>query len=481
MSMRKDLPRSGERSTTRPRGRGVGVLVLAAVVAACGGGRPTPPPGAPPAPAPGPAAAPVPQAAGGRSAEQVKLFQQLGLLARGAPMPFVGGVAFLASRTPDSTHVVLAVTMANASLTFARENDRFRAGYSVLIVLTEGGATVKQIEARESVLVPSFKETSRIDESVIFQELLTLRPGRYALALTVRDDGSSRGSTENVTLAVPALGPGSLSSPVSFARVTPRASLDSLPRLVASPASSATFGRDTIVGVYLEAYGAPTEARIPVEFAVRTEQGRSLFRDTVSLPRRANLFSGILYIPVVRVGIGLALVSFWRPGGGDTTRTPIFVGFGEDLPVATFDEMLNFLRWFAAPYRLQALRDTAPEFRAAAWAGFVGSYASLSGTSDALHDYFRRFTIANAQFREETMPGWMTDRGKVLLGLGEPDQRVEPNRTAGFGQRNRLQIWEYRDQGLLLRFTDQTGFGRWRLDASSSVAFESAWRRRVQL
>lgn len=473
MRMRDCLSQPARQALRSPRVRGAPALLLAAA-AACGGGRSAPPPGAPPTPAV------VPQVVGRPTAEQVRLFQQLGLLARGAPMPFVGGVAFLAAPTPDSTHVVLAVTMANASLTFARENDRFRAGYSVLIVLTEGGATVKQIEARESVLVPSFKETSRIDESVIFQELMTLRPGRYALALTVRDDGSSRGSTENVTLAVPALGPGSLSSPVSFARVTPRASLDSLPRLVASPASSATFGRDTIVGVYLEAYGPPTGARLPLEFAVRTEQGRNLFGDTVSLTRRTNLFSGILYVPIARVGIGPATVSFWRPGSGDTTRTPIFVGFGEDLPVATFDEMITFLRWFAAPYKLQALRDTAPELRASAWAGFVQANASLSGASDALHDYFRRFVIANAQFREEGMPGWMTDRGKVLLGLGEPDQRVEPNRTANFGQRNQVQIWEYRDQGLLLRFTDQSGFGRWRLDASSNVAFESAWHRRVQ-
>lgn len=394
-------------------------------------------------------------------------------------MPFVGSVAFLAASSSDSTHAILAVTLANSSLTFARENDRFRAGYTVGIVLSEGGATVKQIEAHESVLVLSFKETSRIDESVIFQELLTLRPGRYNLALTVRDDGSSRGASENVTLAVPELGPGALGTPISFARVTPRVSVDSLPRIVASPAATATFGRDTIMGIYLEAYGPSAGPRLPLQVAVRTEQGRTLFTDTVSLARHANLYSGVLYIPIARVGIGPTMVAFWRPGGSDTTRTPIFIGFGEDLPVATYEEMISYLRWFAAPYRLNALRDTAPEFRAAAWASFVRANASLSGGSDALHDYFRRFAIANLQYREEGMPGWMTDRGKVLLGLGDPDQRVEPN-TTNLAARNRIQIWDYRDQGLQLTFTDQSGFGRWRLTTTSNVQFESAWRRKVQ-
>jgi GWxTD domain-containing protein len=468
--------------TEMPRGNTRFVPLLFLAVAACGGSG-SGGGGGRPAPAPAPARTPAPQQPSqnpvGPQFDQVKLYQQLGLLARGAPMPFVGSVAFLAASSGDSTHAILAITLSNSALTFARENDRFRAGYTVGIVLSEGGATVKQVEAHESVLVPSFKETSRIDESVIYQELLTLRPGRYSLALTVRDDGSSRGSTENVTLAVPAMGPGAIGSPISFARVTPRLSVDSLPRVVSSPAATATFGRDSVVGLYVEAYGPYVGARAPLQMAVRTEDGRTLFADTVSLAWHVNLYSGILYLGVARLGIGPALVSFWRAGGVDTTRTPVFVGFGEDLPVATYDEMINYLRWFAASYKLKALRDTPPEDRAAAWASFVGSNASLMGGSEALRDYFRRFAAANIQFREEGMPGWMTDRGKVLLGLGEPDQRTEPT-AQNFAQRNRIQVWEYRDQNIQLSFIDQSGFGRWRLVTTSNILFETAWRRKVQ-
>src|ERR1019366_9576880 len=168
-------------------------------------------------------------------------------------------------------------------------------------------------------------------------------------------------------------------SPVSFARVTPRLSVDSLPRIISSPAATATFGRDSMVGLYLEAYGPYIGARAPLHVAVLTEEGRPLFSDTVSLAWRVNLYSGILYLGIARLGIGPAMVSFWRAGGGGTTRTPVFVGFGEDLPVPTYDEMINYLRWFAAPYKLKALRDTAPEYRAAAWANFVAANASLMG------------------------------------------------------------------------------------------------------
>jgi GWxTD domain-containing protein len=412
--------------------------------------------------------------------DQAKLYQQLGLLAHGAPMPFVGGVAFYATPSPDSTHVVLAVSMSNSALTFARENDRFRAGYTVTVALAENGATVKQDESHESVLIPSFKETSRIDQSVIFQDILTLKPGRYRLTVTVRDDGSSRSSTEDVTLAIPALGPGSLSSPVSFAQVSPRLTVDSLPRVVTTPAASVTFGRDTVVGVYIEGYSGAADARLPIAVSVRTAEGRPLFGDTLTLARRANLYSGIVNVPVARIGIGPSMVAFWQPGQPDTSRVPIFVGFGPDLPVASYDEMLNYLRWFALPEKLKSLRDTAPEFRAKAWGAFVKQSGTILSNNDALQDYFRRFALANARYSEEGQPGWMTDRGKVLLGLGEPDQLYEQTTGTNFGQRGRTQIWEYRDLAVQLVFLDQTGFGRWRLQSSSEVQFESAWRRRVQ-
>lgn len=462
--MRRLLPRYG---STFP-------LALLFLQAACGGSKPAPRPA--PSRAPGGAAAPV--SAAGPEFDGVKLYRELGLLARGAPMPFVGNVAFMASGSADSTHVVVAITIANGNLTFGRETDRFRAGYTVSITLRNGAETVKQIEAHESVLVASFKEVSRLDESVIYQELLTVKPGRYNLSVNVRDDGSSKNGTDDVTLVVPALGGGSLSTPVAYARVTPRTSLDSLPRIVTNPAATATFGRDSVIGLYLEGYGG-AGARLPLNVAARTETGRMLFSDTISLARRQNLYSGILLVPIARTGIGPVVISAWQTGATDTTRAAVFVGFGEELPVATYDEMLNYLRWFTTPLKLKSLRDTAPEFRAGAWASFVRENASVTGGAEALRDYFMRLNDANRRFREEGVPGWMTDRGKVLLGLGEPDQIYEQGATANPTVGLRSQIWEYRNIQQQLVFVEQQEFGHWRLTNSSAIAFDNAWRRRI--
>lgn len=447
-------------------------ILLAAAVACRGGGGSQPAAGRAPAPE-GPVRSSL-----GPQYDAVGLFRRQGLLARGAPMPFVGSVSFFATPAPDSTHVLVAISIANAALTFAREDDRFRAGYTVNIALRSGTDTVKASEAHETVLVSSFRETTRTDESVLYEEILTLLPGRYEFSVGVRDDGTARATEDAATLVVPAMLSTGISTPVSFARVGVRGRLGALPQIIANPTAGATFGRDSVIPFFLEAYGQGDTTR-HVMFEVRTETGRPMFRDSATLAWRGQLYAGTIQVPIARVGIGAMSFSAWISGRADTVRTPFFVGFGADLPLASYEEMLNYLRWFAPGYRLQALRDTAPEFRPTAWAAFIKDYTDPQGASQGFRDYFTRMLEANTRFKEEALPGWQTDRGKVLLGLGRPDQVFE-QMSRSLSQQGRTQIWEYRGQNVILTFYDQNGFGRWRLTTTSESEFMSAWRRRVQ-
>lgn len=451
------------------------LTMLALAMAACGGGG-SARPGAAATPTPEPAT----RTALGPQYDAIGLFRRLGLLARGAPMPFVGSVSFFATPTADSTHVLVAVSISNSALTFAREGDRFRAGYTVAITMKSAGTdAVKPIEAHEAVVVSSYKETTRADESVLFEEIITVAPGRYDFAVSVRDDGSARTSEDAVALAVPSVHAAGLSTPVSYARVGIRGRLTALPQVVANPTAGATFGRDTVIPFFLESYGPPGDSTRTVAFAIRSENGRSIYRDSAALTWRGQLYAGTLTIPISKVGIGAMSLGAWLPGRGDTVRAPLFVGFGGDLPLASYEEMLNYLRWFAPAYRLQALRDTAPEFRPAAWTAFVRDYSGADGNSNAFSDYFARMLEANTRFREEASPGWQTDRGKVLLGLGRPDQVYEQIQRSMSNQ-GRVQNWEYRAYNLALTFYDQNGFGRWKLTTASESEFMAAWRRRVQ-
>lgn len=426
--------------------------------------------------APGPA----PAVSSGRIPAQpdvVALYRRLGLLAEGGETPFVGALSFLAGQTPDSSIVVLTVSLANRALRFGKEGDQYRASYNVGLEVRRGESLIREVHSKESVRVLAFRETQRTDESVLFRQIVALAPGMYDLRLTVRDDSVSRGSAIEATIGVPRFGAGSVSSPVPVYEAVPRESLDSLPRFVATPRATVVFGRDTILPVYVEGYGDASS--FPMRISVRTEGATgTLWSDSISLPRRGNLFAGVVSVPVARLGVGVMSIGISRVGSADTLRAPLFVAFGEDLPVASFNEMLDYLRYFVSYARLSAMRDAAPDARATLWAAFLRETDPVPQTpqNEALRDYFMRIAQANARFREEGATGWLTDRGRAFVALGPPDQILEPN-LADLNQRGRSQIWEYRQHRLQIVFVDQTGFGRWRMTMSSESEFEAVVRR----
>ncbi|GAC1318391.1 MAG: hypothetical protein NVSMB22_00060 [Chloroflexota bacterium] len=410
--------------------------------------------------------------------DATSIYEQAGLIATGPPIPFVGAFRYLRSRSTDSTLVLVVLSMPNSALTFVRDSDRYRATYSVTIDVKDTGRPVRTLEVRDVVRIPTFRETVRPDESIIFQQYFNLTPGVHRLTLAVRDGEGMRSSTRDVTVTVPRVQEGNIATPVSVYEGRSRNTVDSFPHLVPNPRSTVVFGRDSIAALYLEAYGG-VSPRAQLRFAVHDGASRAVvYSDTTSLTRNGGLYSGILSLPVSRMAVGLATISIWRSDYRDTTTTPVFVSFGENLPVASFEEMLNYLRYFTTPERLRSLRDTAPEYRSAAWSEFLRQTDPVISTPEheGLRDYFGRLQRANERFREEGIPGWQTERGAVFITLGEPDQVFEQQRSDAT-QRGRVQVWEYSQFRVQLMFVDQTGFGRWRLTASSDAEFQSLARR----
>lgn len=460
--------------------RTVSVTLLAAFVAAtgCGGGQRGPAPtGGVPAPEP------ILPAATGRVPRQpdvVALYRRMGLLAESGETPFVGSLSFFAGPSDDSTSIVVTVSLSNRVLRFRSEGDRWRASYDVGIEIRSGTTVVQELQSREIVRVLAFRETTRDDESVLFKQLVNLAPGSYDIRLTVRDESATRGSAVEATIGVPRFVAGSVSSPVPVYEARPREQLGAPIEIIPTPRSTAVFGRDSVMLIYAEAYGDGTD--MPLHVSVKADESNSiLWRDIVQLTRHGDHFSSTFPVPVAQLGVGVMILSINTPASTDTVRIPIFVAFGEDLPVATFTQMLDYLRYYVSAQRVQTMRDAPAEARAGLWAAFLRDTDPVPQTPahEGLRDYFNRIAQANVRFREEGLAGWLTDRGRVSVALGQPDQIFEPTMSA-MGQRGRTLIWEFRDHRLQVVFVDQTGFGRWRMTLPSESEFEAVVRRVIQ-
>ncbi|HEU4631785.1 MAG TPA: GWxTD domain-containing protein [Gemmatimonadaceae bacterium] len=450
-------------------------LLLLAMPIACGGGRRGEAPGSPPRPS-ADRNAPAPP-------DPIQLYRRMGLIAHGGPFPVTGRVSYMAGPSVDTTFAILTLALPNRALSFSHTGEDYRATYAVDIAVRRAGETtttappVAHHTAQESVRVPSFRETTRTDESVLFQQVMRLAPGSYRLVLHLRDGGSDRAVDDTTTLTVPRLATGTLATPIPYYEAVVRTTLADVPRVLVTPRATVTFGRDSVMPLYLEAYG---DGATPVVAAARGDGGAVLWRDTLTLQARdgGRLASGVLQVPVAYLGIGASTVAVWRPGVGDTTRAPLFVSFGDDLPAATFEDMLSYLRFFTAPARLDTLREAAVADRPRVWREFLAATDPDPDEpgNQALQQYFTRIQVANQRYREEAGPGWLSDRGMVYAAFGDPDQIYE-SAPGSVGQRNRFQIWMYRERSLQLEFRDRTGFDRWELTPQAEGQFYSALRR----
>ena len=452
----------------------VALLAICVILAGCGGGRP-----------PRQGGVLVPVTADARLDQAVGFYHSMGLAAASEPVPFVGAAAHFATTRSDTSLTLVTLAIPNRSLTFAREGDRYRAQYGVDLRVVRDGAEIQRVEALEVVRVASFREIGRGDESVVFQRWLRLAPGRHVVRLSVRDVVSGRSSGDSLSISVPRFDPArvTVSSPLPVYEARSRPTLDSIPSLVARPRATAIFGRDSVVLIYMEGYAATSAAQLPLSLSVRNDSGVLVWADTSSLARTGGLFSGILRIPVSRVGVGVSFINVVPPGTADTSRTPYFLSFGEDLPVAPFEEMLSYLRFFASGPTLRGLRDAAPEARAQMWADFLRATDPIPNTAEheALQAYFARIQLANGRFREEVPSGWLSDRGSVFVALGEPDNVYEQTITSSGGRRLpspvRIQVWEYREHRVQIMFTDEQQTGRYKFGPRSEAEFRALLQR----
>jgi GWxTD domain-containing protein len=413
-------------------------------------------------------------------------YRRAGLLLGSGDLPFVGSVAFLAAAKPDSTLVLIDLSLPDHWLTFTREAERYHAAYDVVIELQRGGVSIKRVVTHEDVRVGSFRETAREEGSVIYQHMTMLPAGEATVAISIRDAGSTRAGTVRRDISIPRLEDGAMTSPIPAFRARPRASRDRFPEMVANPEATTVYGRDSVALFYVESYGAPpANARASIQVRVSGEGGVPVHVDTVPwIEAGDRLRSAIIRVPISRIGFGEFTLSI-DPLGGDSSsrgqprRAPLLVSFGDGLPVSSFDDMVGLLRFFASAERLRALRELSPPDRPKGWTAFLEATDPIASSSEneALRAYFARLADANVRFREDDrMPGWLTDRGMILSALGEPDNVVEPNATDA-NDRPRVQVWDYQRYHTRFTFVDRAGFGRWRLTASSEADYHALMRR----
>jgi len=396
-------------------------------------------------------------------------YQRLGRLAAAEPLPFVGTVAFAAAPV-DSVIAAVGLSLENRALAFQREGNLFVARYRVTISFQKEGSRSVDLARDEIVRVSTFQETLRSEESILFQQILRLTPGKYKVQVTVRDAGSTAESRAQGEYTAPSFQVGTTSAPILAYQATGRGALTDPLSVVLNSRGAVGYGADTLLA-YIEGYQFSEPTTVP--FEVQDEQQNVIYTDSLRFRGGRPVESQVIRLTPDSISLGELKLSV---GSGAAQRSAsALVSFSQAWVITNFDEMLDLLRYFGENERVSAMRKAPPNDRTRLWKEFYASTDPNKQTpeNEALNQYFGRISAANARFTDEGTTGWRTDRGEVFIALGAPDEIIETTPgTAG-----RVVRWSYLSHRLSLFFQDETGFGRLRLTPGSRSEFERILNR----
>ena len=392
---------------------------------------------------------------------------------------------------PDGrTVLVLGATVPYRRLVFFRTPGGFRAYYRVYMDLRDRkGRQVRGDVWEEELGVESYDETRAPAVQAVSRRTFDVPPGEYTARVTIEVIGTDRRFYRERRIRMLGRKEGrlELGDPVFYSPVGPAAEPPPGGEIAISVCDPEGDGRfePNNDGVYA---GLDSWPRIAHDMIIPDPTDE--IREYV-ISVRISEYRGpaILYSrkrgDITRGGhgricldLGTDLLSIGEytvetaveiPGTDErvTTKGRFTVVLGRGILVSQFDELLDILSLFADDEEIARLAAAAPEERMEAWRRF---WLARSGEREGPHpadegEFLFRLRHVMRNFSDHGA-GWKSDRGRVWIRYGRPDDiREGSDRAYGRG----YLAWYYFNWDIMFLFEDSIGTGDYRLLESRPI------------
>jgi len=316
-------------------------------------------------------------------------------------------------------------------------------------------------------------------------------PGRYAVDVAVTDSATGRVSRQRAEVEA-FNGPPAASDLLLATNLREAANSADLPAageirkgtlLLQASGQPVLTPQQARLGYYLELY-TPRAETVTVAVRVQSAQGAQLVAmpaERIPLAAGGGVTRGMIDLAGLPPGDYRLEVAAGRGSADSLVRTAAFrmAGFETEAAIADAAPVQDV---FASMSEAR-LDTTYLPLVYLMTAAEQGSYPSLTlegkrrwlrlfwekrdptpGTpgNEAQDDFYKRIADANRRFREggsAQIPGWRTDRGRIFIKYGPPDEVLSRPQAGGTRP---FEVWKYtRGRALKYAFLDQTLFGNY--------------------
>ena len=382
-----------------------------------------------------------------------------------------------ASRRP-SLRINTNVTYAN--LVFLRKADLYEAKYRVVIRLEDARSEklVDSIVLSESVVVGQYDDTkSRKKSSAVTHRFFT-PPGDYLVRAELWVDNTQIAYRKEARVSVPDF----FESGVSITAPQLFATVEDTTRFVHPLQRAAGFrGVPKEHDLFAEANRQPA-----LRFDVYTKDQEAVACNIVYevvTPTERQVFYGKKAVDLNGRGDEFVVVfnvDEWEPGdyifnvkavtaddvSSTATSYRFSLEFTRSMLLRNFDKTLEILSLIGSADEVKELRSAAEADRADVWMAFWKDRDPTPNTekNEALEEHMRRVRYVSSNF-SGVEAGWRSDRGKVYIRYGQPDE-IEVRSDPYF--QGEYLVWRYIKENLSFVFYDRFGLGEYKLTNTSA-------------
>ncbi|GAB4371273.1 MAG: hypothetical protein Kow0042_13930 [Calditrichia bacterium] len=358
--------------------------------------------------------------------------------------------------------VRLFIQILNDDLTFIKEDELFKAGieYEVFIQ-DENKQNVYNKNVTEEITTPSFEETNSRTIQHTFQSDIPLSAGDFDAIITVLDKNSGKQVNRKINFKVEDLQTDEflLSDILYFTDYE----MDSTNRIVRfNPNLTGNFsGSDKYIYFYFTSVVSDTTDTLYIQYTVRDNSRAISQINQYALshePAFQEHFIRLNRHQFDQSRYELEVIGKYR--NKTKTNRRLFTFFWTISPDSPRDLELALeqMRYIIEADSIDWALKQPFEVRKAYFDRFWKRMDPNPNTkkNELLDEFFRRVNLANATFSTISMEGWKTDRGRIFIKFGEPDDiERHPFEINTFP----YEIWRYYNLRKTFLFIDRTGFG----------------------
>ena len=364
----------------------------------------------------------------------------------------------------DRSRLWVIVDVPRRGLQFERNEDKFIARFDVTVALRDqNGHALQLVDAARVLEVETYDQTQPESLFVRVASFMDAPPGTYTLETMVTDIISQGRGVSSKQVEIRDLNQPGLK--LSDILLLDGASRGLPPEDLIIPSFRQRFN-DTVYA-FVQARNINVGQRLRAVLKIGGADGAQITHaslDTVATTEKVHLF---FPIPPTKLGLGRLQLTMEVASQNETAEASrsMLVRWAP-RPAPSVRQAFND---YVAPMRLimnnkqwNELKNASPEGQRSLLTAFWNERNPAPEASSNLleEEFYWRVGEANARYSWGRMHGWESDRGRVYIVHGPPD-----NIAQRFDQRygRSIEIWRYEDPAREFVFYDEHGDGRYLL------------------